>query len=461
MPGKIKYSEFYLGTEVTSPRSYFQDQFNAINRNSGLLSRISDAVSRVINSTINLLDSDEGASEPCRCCGEWYAMLDMSLSISHEWWINEVSGIVMCRHRTLEAGANVKVVPLMCRNCLNENIRECNDCGGLYDKYFWGECKSCLCDPRFSPYEEGLNGQSVRVVTQSRCNACDRMIDNINQSDIDKATMEGQCWRCWSRRYINEWNYKPNSWKALMHRNDSGNTVLYGIENEVAVRRGPAAFVNSVYNEMPRRAFVKRDGSINTDEGIEVVTHPMSYKYLLDNKKKMAEPYKRKYTNGRVRADRLASCGLHVHVSRNSFRSPGHVYRFALLLATPLARKMSRRRSEYWRQRTQAHRYCRELLPEASEVQTWFMNMERMYNDNRYRHVNITNSHTVEARIFQGTTNPNKIVKAVEFTKLALEASKYSSNNTATEGLMIALTKKYYDQYSHIVDDVCNYEGSL
>jgi hypothetical protein len=400
-----------------------------------------------------MLEDDDEASEPCRCCSEYYAISDMSLSISQEWWINETNGIVRCR-RNLEVSSNVKVVPLMCRRCLNDNVLECYHCRKLYDCFFWGECKGC------GTATERVNRTSGRVVTENRCNACDRTIVD-NQSDIDKAIMEGQCWRCWSRRYINEWNYKPNNWKALMHRNDSGNTVLYGIENEVAVRRGPAAFVNAVYSEMPRGAFVKRDGSISTDEGIEVVTHPMSYKYLLNNKGKIAEPYKRKYTNGRVRADRLASCGLHVHVSRNSFRSPGHVYRFALLLATPLARKMSRRRSEYWRQRTQAHRYCRELLPEASEVQTWFMNMERIYNDNRYRHVNITNSHTVEARIFQGTTNPNKIVKAVEFTKLALEASKYSSNNTATEGLMIALTKKYYDQYSHIVEDVCNYERSL
>jgi hypothetical protein len=447
-----------LGTEVNSPRSYFEHHFHHINHDSALSDDIYDTLERVINNTIRILEDNNEITQPCRCCGEWRRMGDMSLAISHEWWINETNGIIACSNRALEDSSNVRVVPLMCRRCLNDNIHECDCCGMLYDNYFWGDCKSC------GTVSERVNRvtqvQSVRVATENRCNDCDRMIVD-NQSDIDKAVMEGQCWRCWSRRYINEWNYKPSNWKALMHRNDSGNTVLYGIENEVAIRNNPAAFIKAVYNEMPRRTFIKRDGSISTDEGIEVVAHPMSYKYLLDNKKKIAEPYKRKYTNGRVRADRLASCGLHIHVSRNSFRSPGHVYRFALLLATPLARKMSRRRSEYWRQRTQAHRYCRELLPAASEVQTWFMNMERIYNDNRYRHVNITNSHTVEARIFQGTTNPNKIVKAVEFTKLALEASKYSSNNTATEGLMIALAKKYHNQYSHIVDDVCNYEGSL
>jgi hypothetical protein len=443
----IKYIEFSLAIEVNDRASFFREAFGNYNSHIELRSERRQDINNIINHVVRHVDLGTGEMK-CRQCEENYTIADLSLAFSEEWLQNELNGMIRHRH-DFEIACRVKVVPITCRHCLINNVIECGECARLYDSYYWGQCNSCRYDrgdrtvswpvERENEINGSVHNTPTMADSNNRCIACDRVIYG-EIADIDRDVLDGYCWRCFSHSHIMEWNYKPNNWKALLHNNDGGNVALYGIENEVSLRNSPAAFIKKAVNSIPRRTLLKRDGSISTGEGIEVVAHPMSYNYLLENKKKIAEPYKRKYTNGRVRADRLASCGLHIHVSRNSFRSPGHVYRFALLLATPLARKMSKRRSEYWRR--------------------WYMNMERMYNDNRYRHVNITNAHTVEARIFQGTTNPNKIVKAVEFTKLALEASKYSSNNTATEGLMIAMTKKYHNQYKHIVDDVCNYEGS-
>ena len=293
-----------------------------------------------------------------------------------------------------------------------------------------------------------------------RCKQCDRSYSSFPHS-IDENNSKNTCWACFTDRHILSWDYKPNRWQLALASNDSGGVPLFGIENEVSMVNKPAGFVrNSVLSDM---AYMKKDGSITAGEGAEVVWHPMSYNFIRTNIDLMTVAYDKKYTNGRIRADRVASCGLHVHVSRNSFKSPGHVYRFAKLLANPLARFVSKRRSKYWQSRTVARRYCNEIIPSEKETFDWYRQQDMQYDHSsqRYRHVNVLNVHTVEARIFQGTVNPRRIMKAVEFTKLALECSRNTSNDMASEGYMMSYAKKWVNQYSHVIEDICKFEEKV
>jgi len=224
-------------------------------------------------------------------------------------------------------------------------------------------------------------------------------------------------------------------------------------------------------------AYLKHDGSISY--GFEMVTHPMSYNWAIDN-----FPFDVLDLAKRRRARAADSCGLHIHVNRDGFSSPTHVYRWLKFIyrnergVTAIAR----RRSSSWArfhasERALAKRVAKPNLPERASLaarrfaairedrDTWLWgpvgSESRTYGDylpgrsrstyprsaeynrlyeaaqteaersgygdgpQRYSAVNTTNANTFEMRVFASTLDKQELGAALGLASASVEYTRH------------------------------------
>lgn len=200
---------------------------------------------------------------------------------------------------------------------------------------------------------------------------------------------------------------------TALHPTSIGNGPrFFGVELEIdegGEYESKAKKLLNVANRDTENIYIKHDGSL--DEGLELVTHPMSLEYQLTKMpwvEVMAEAVRQGY-----RSHQANTCGLHVHVSREAFGA------FAVEQDSAIARvlffverhwnellKFSRRTQrqlERW-----AARYGYKDHP------TEMMEHVKKGRCNRYTCVNLTNEDTIEFRIFRGTLKYNTLIATLQ-----------------------------------------------
>ena len=160
---------------------------------------------------------------------------------------------------------------------------------------------------------------------------------------------------------------------------------------------------NLVYKELHRllhtnKNFVlERDGSLNY--GFELITQPHTYEKLLTTLKVVEE-----IPNVSAKSSR---CGMHVHISKKAFKE--ELEQGTLILICMHLQNYFKKFSE-----RKSYDYCRLYLRGAtfSDIDSW--NKVFSNRSERRMFVNLTNSQTVEFRIFQGSTDYKTIVANVQ-----------------------------------------------
>ena len=160
---------------------------------------------------------------------------------------------------------------------------------------------------------------------------------------------------------------------------------------------------NLVYKELHRllhtnKNFVlERDGSLNY--GFELITQPHTYEKLLKTLKVVEE-----IPNVSAKSSR---CGMHVHISKKAFKE--ELEQGTLILICMHLQNYFKKFSE-----RKSYDFCRLYLRGAtfSAIDSW--NKVFSSRSERRMFVNLTNSQTVEFRIFQGSTDYNTIVANVQ-----------------------------------------------
>ena len=160
--------------------------------------------------------------------------------------------------------------------------------------------------------------------------------------------------------------------------------------------------------------YIKSDSSL--DDGMEIVTHPMSLDYHKDFcwEKIMCHAVFLGY-----RSHQTSTCGLHVHVNRDSLGLDrdeqdeviGRILYFVEHHWNEIL-KFSRR-SEYAMNRWAA-RYGYENSPKA------IMDKAKK-NYGRYVAINLCNYHTIEFRLFRGTLKYNTLIATLELVNKICE----------------------------------------
>lgn len=215
-------------------------------------------------------------------------------------------------------------------------------------------------------------------------------------------------------------SYHSSKHQIRFQRDDwtSKHSRFLGVELEVemvdryAERNDKARQLNDLINggDVGKKVFFENDGSLTN--GFEVVTNPMSlpahrelWKWLQD----------KSATKGLIshkgRDGNSSSCGLHVHVNRDSLTKLQIAKMVAFVnnpdnqeFMTALARRYGQA----------ATGYCRIKADKAKVGKA-------ASSSDRYEAVNVTPRHTIEFRIFRGTLKYESLVAAIEFVHALCE----------------------------------------
>ena len=148
----------------------------------------------------------------------------------------------------------------------------------------------------------------------------------------------------------------------------------------------------------------KSDGSLN--DGVEIVTSPCDYKSIMCLLDKMKEPIK-EITN---KAKYKQNAGIHIHVSRKSIPSY-NVYKLSYLFNNRQAKELSSIMFYLSGRNTRVSDNYFGRYAKIGDI-TEFKN-----ETDRYLALNLTNSHTIEFRIFKATNDMDKVKSYIDFVE--------------------------------------------
>lgn len=308
-----------------------------------------------------------------------------------------------------------------CRYCdeCAANLRECNDCGSL-----------------FTSLTSTSNSEGETISVCDRCHRARTRCGNCGSSEGPMIQFPDgrRMWLCetcyddqFNRRIMN-YSYKPT---PVFRGN--GN-IFFGVEIEMNMneslsgdrlvrffRKVMRENLNKDFNSM---SYFKNDASIG--HGIEFITHPFSPSFFrknIDNFELMLKTLQAAggFAGAEYGADQ---CGIHVHMSKNSFTPLQIVKLFKFVYENEdFIYKLSGRRSKEW-----FDRYCggwdsrsegkvKDIINYASIAK------EKVTNYDRHTAMHMT-EHTIELRIFDSTLKIGKFTRIIETCEALYEWSK-------------------------------------
>ena len=301
----------------------------------------------------------------------------------------------------------------LCESCADELTVVCDACGErIYSEDAVEDSNYTLCESCFD--EDYV-----------RCADCDRILrrDRVYWDDDD-----AYCSSCWEDHcsVIHEYSYTPDlvfHGKGLRH---------FGVELEIdggGTDRYNAEKLLNIANANAENLYIKTDGSL--DDGLELVTHPMTLTYHL-NEMPWAEVL-RKAQSMDYLSHAAGTCGLHVHISRLAFgctyeQQEAAIARLLYFVEKFWAELLRFSRRTQGQMNRWAARYGIRLTPSEQ------MNHAKNSCAGRYTAVNLTNADTVEIRMFRGTLKLNTLKATLQMVNHLVEVA-VSMSDTAVQEL--------------------------
>lgn len=305
-----------------------------------------------------------------------------------------------------------------CGECESDHPREddcprewCGDCDDFHDRDQWGsvECPGWPCD------DCEVNHDYGEECPRPYCDECGShhgRYDSCSDSD----------------GLLESYDYTPD----LIFRGDG--PAYYGMEFEVSAYGEvmTEAVQSAQSSDQDGVLYFKEDGSVS---GFEMVTHPMSYEWAMGN-----FPWRvlREFDSAGCSIDRLEN-GIHVHVSRDAFASPAHLYRWMKFFYRnqEFAQNVARREGCHWSKFSSTHRKGHAAHVKAAKLkriadETGRSSVYERYADatradstgDRYSAINTTNSATLEVRMFASTLDVAEAQSALQFVAATVEYTR-------------------------------------
>ena len=224
---------------------------------------------------------------------------------------------------------------------------------------------------------------------------------------------------------IHQYDYIP---KTIFYKeeNEYMNLLYFGIELELE-SEGQNKY--NLAQNLPDFTYAKADGSLS--DGFEIVSHPATYRWLLNHKKEWQKMFDCRYKGWR--SFQTKTCGMHIHLSKVAFGNH-HLYKFMKLfydnpeLILKISQRDSKQNLKRW---SSIDLDNKRVLKRAIDKSTY-------NHEDRYTAVNLNRPTTVEIRIFRGTLLAESFWKNIEFVKAAYE---YSYNYKLTDMTEIQFRK--------------------
>ena len=286
---------------------------------------------------------------------------------------------------------------LICDDCFDSCTVTCDNCGErIWRDDAEGDSIVTLCSHCYE-------------YSYTTCEDCGRLIHNKDAyyEDGEDYPYCRECFEKLNDNAIKNYSYKP---EPIFY--GLGN-LFYGVELEID-KDGEESFnaqkLLDVANERDERIYCKHDGSING--GFEIVSHPMSLDYHINNMNWLDIFEKAVRMN--YRSHNTSTCGLHIHCSRSAFgkeyeqreKTVGRIIFFVEKHWNELV-KFSRRTSE------NLNRWAAKYATISSTTEETYKKAKdkRM---GRYVAVNLENYDTIEFRLFRGTLNHKTFIATLQ-----------------------------------------------
>lgn len=237
------------------------------------------------------------------------------------------------------------------------------------------------------------------------------------------------CYRCREARDkyidIHDYSYKPEP----KFRGDATNSIIpgyLGVELEVD-NGGEDDDIATEVNDFIGYTYCKHDGSLN--EGFEIVSDPATLEFHMSSKSGW-EAASRYLLDKDYSSHYAKTCGLHVHVSRDAFGETFDEQEAAIARLVFLFEK-------HWDKLVKFSRRTEGQLLE------WAWKYDRVKGESitklyekakgtysRYRAINLTNTNTVEFRMWRGTLNIETFMATLQLVALLV---KYVTTHTTQQ----------------------------
>lgn len=326
-----------------------------------------------------------------------------------------------------------------CRCCADSHFEECDRCGrtiygggvGLQDN------RRAICTDCEEDYRA--------------CYSCGEIV-HIDYGYYHDGTDEWYCEDCYPgdndsphiNSYANEQldpDY-PYHRRMFCKMNDEVTELYFGIEQEVDEGYNRRDFAEELHriSENGYLFNMKDDGSLG-DEGVEIVSCPCSYRYMME-----CYPFAEIWRISRIyayKAHDSRNCGLHIHVSRNGLGDTKNEQELVTAKVMILFYRFWEQvvvfsRRGYGNFTTYAKKV--EVGDCTGDDEATVIEKSKCQRHDRYTAINITNPHTVEFRVFKGTLNENTVKASIQFVKHLIEFCQVSSlekvNTISWEELM-------------------------
>ena len=286
---------------------------------------------------------------------------------------------------------------LLCSDCHEDETLSCSHCGErIWTDDNMGNDDTPLCAHCYDYH-------------YCTCESCGILLSN-NDAYYEDGEDEPYCSFCYDRRerhvHLHDYGYKPD---PIFYGNGSR---FLGVELEIdegGKSSCKAEELENIANATDEFLYVKTDGSL--DDGLELVTHPMTLEFHIQRmpwKAVLSKALELDYLSHKT-----GTCGLHVHVNRDSFgdtRSDqeeciSRVLFFVERFWQELL-KFSRRTESSIRR--WANRYGVKDNPKD------VLDSAKQNGNGRYTCVNITNYSTIEFRLFRGTLRYTTLIATLQ-----------------------------------------------
>lgn len=305
---------------------------------------------------------------------------------------------------------------VMCEHCLIEQTVVCDNCGErIWRSDSEGDSVYSLC---YHCYEN----------CYTTCEDCGKLIHNEDAYYFDGEDYP-YCYDCFDRlngKAIKNYSYKPEP-------------VFYGegplfLGVELEIDKGGEDSHNAqtlldIANADEEKIYCKHDGSLN--DGFEIVSHPMSLDYHINNMN-WREIFEKSIEMG-YRSHNTSTCGLHVHCSREAFGKTYEQQEQAIARATYFCEK-------HWNELVKFSRRTYEALNRwAAKYATISDTAEETYkkakdkHTGRYVALNLENDSTVEFRLCKGTLRFRTFIATLQLVEeicyCAINMTDYEMEN--------------------------------
>lgn len=282
--------------------------------------------------------------------------------------------------------------------CSECSINHCHYCGSpdveTYEVYSspGRVCNQCVTKAR------SLGKESILF-----CDLCRKYYSN-----------EEDCPGCFEQRGVQSYSYRPRP--IFLHKKKEHLTsgiiprapMFFGIEIEANPRSTETPNEHELIKRIKKWGYVKRDGSLSSSHGVEIVSHPGTFEwwndlnngFLYQVDKWVQENYVAYWSN---------SCGIHIHMSRSPFTKLG-LGLFVRFIYE------NREFSEFIAERA-GNTYTNFISP----LSKWQSIVHDEFIGERYTAVNLNNSNTIEIRMFRSSTKKETIRKNIQFLQALFE----------------------------------------